>query len=218
MKKVLYIIVAAIFAACGNNPAVETTTEQAVAVDTTGTIYVIDTSSSIVNWEGSAISHKHNGTIMVSNGSLTIKDGVLISGSFIIDATSIKVLDIASPDTNAMLLGHLKDADFLDTKKFPKGKFEITGVTPLINDSAGNTHSISGNLTLRDQVKNITIPVKVIINSEEVTANGTVVINRLDWGINYHSTTAFPNLKATLKDNAISDNIKVGILIKAKKG
>ncbi len=218
MKQIFYILFSAVILSACNNSATQAGAAQSVAEDSTGTSYALDTTISIMEWEGSAISHKHNGTIKLSTGELKIKDGAIVAGSFTIDAASIKVSDILSPDTNAMLLGHLKDVDFLDTRKFPMGKFEITSVTTLNSDSAGNTHNISGNLTLRDQVKNITIPAKVNVNGEELTANGTVVINRLDWGINYHSTTAFPDLKAKLKDNAINDEIRVSINLKAKKG
>ena len=135
-----------------------------------------------------------------------------------IDVKSIKDMDLTDPQKNAYLVGHLNDTDFFNTKLFPTGKFEITNVALLSNDSAGNTHAISGNLTLKGQSKNVTILAKVTINGDAVEANGSVMINRLDWGIKYHSTTAFPSLKAELKDKAIKDEFKVSFNLKAKKG
>ena len=68
-----------------------------------------------------------------------------------------------------------------------EGKFELVSVAALTNDTAGNTHTITGNLTLKGQAKSISFPAKVSISAEEVTAAGSVIINRLDWGINYKS-------------------------------
>ncbi|MDI1232793.1 MAG: YceI family protein [bacterium] len=219
MKKIFYIIsISALFAACNSQPAAEATTEQVVATDSLGTTYLVDTASSILNWTGEALSYGHNGTMKLSEGSLTVKDGNLTAGSFIIDIKSIKDLDLADPTKNAYLVGHLNDTDFFNTKLYPTGKFEVTSVAALSNDTAGNTHAISGNLTLKGITKNIVVPAKVTINGDAVEATGSVMVNRLDFGVKYNSTTAFPNLKAKLKDKAINDEFKVVIDLKAKKG
>jgi polyisoprenoid-binding protein YceI len=219
MKKLFYLIsISAIFAACNSQPAAEATTAQTVATDSTGTTYLVDTAASILNWTGEALSYAHNGTMKLSEGTLTVKDGNLTAGNFTIDIKSIKDLDLTDATKNAYLVGHLNDTDFFNTKIYPTGKFEVTGVTALTNDTAGNTHAIAGNLTLKGITKNIVIPAKVTINGDAVEALGTVMVNRLDWNVKYGSTTAFPNLKAKLKDKAIKDEFKVVIDLKAKKG
>lgn len=219
MKKLIYSIsIAALFAACNNQTATQATDTQAVATDSTGTKYLVDVTGSTLNWEGASLSGTHNGTINISEGSVTVKEGNITAGDFTIEMTSIKDLDITDATKNGYLVGHLNDTDFFNTKIYPTGKFEITSVTAIANDTAGNTHSISGNLTLKGQSKNITFPAKVTINGDAVEATGSVAINRLDWGITYGSTTAFPSLKAKLKDKAIKDEFKVTIALKAKKG
>jgi polyisoprenoid-binding protein YceI len=219
MKKVVYFLaIAAAVAACNSKPAAQAGSEQAVVTDTSGNRYILDTGASVINWTGEALSYAHFGTIKMSGGSIVLKDGNVTSGSFTIDLRSIKDIDLTDPEKNSYLVGHLNDTDFFNTKKFPTGKFEITGVTSLTNDTAGNTHAISGNLTLKGVSRNITFPAKVTINSDMVDATGSVMINRLDWDIKYHSTTAFPSLKAKLKDNAIKDEMKVTVNLKAKKG
>ncbi len=219
MKTIYYLLfVIAIFTACNNKPAVEATVEETVVIDSTATRYLVDTAASILNWTGEALSYAHSGTIRLSDGVLSVKEGLLTAGTFTIDIKSIKNTDIPDPARNAMLVGHLNDTDFFNSKLFPTGKFEVTGVTQLTNDSAGNTHQVSGNLTLKGITKNISFPVKASINAEALTVTGNVLINRLDWDIKYESTTAFPNLKAKLKDNAIKDELKISISLSAKKG
>ncbi|MES2618439.1 MAG: YceI family protein [Bacteroidota bacterium] len=219
MKKLIYSIsIAALFAACNNPSATQATDTQAVATDSTGAKYLVDVTGSTLNWEGASLSGGHNGTINISEGSLTVKEGNITAGNFTIEMTSIKDLDLTDATKNGYLVGHLNDTDFFNTKIYPTGKFEITSVSAIANDTAGNTHSISGNLTLKGQSKNITFPAKVAINGDAVEASGSVAINRLDWGITYGSTTAFPSLKAKLKDKAIKDEFKVIIALKAKKG
>jgi len=219
MKKIVYLFVsAAMFVACNTPPAAEAVAEQIVAIDSTGTTYFIDTAGSILNWTGETLSYQHSGTMRLSEGSLTVKDGNLTAGNFILDIKSIKDLDLTNPTKNAYLVGHLNDTDFFNTKLYPTGKFVVTGVTALINDTTGNTHLIAGNLTLKGITKNIVIPTKVAINGDAVEAIGNVIVNRLDWGVKFVSTTVFPNLKAQLKDKAIKDEFKVVLDIKAKKG
>lgn len=217
--KLLYLSIAAIIFAtsCSNQSANQTQDAQEVLTDSLGESYKVDVSQSMLNWEGSSLSGSHNGTIAIKEGSLNVKEGAILSGSFTIDMLSIVDLDLTDSVKNGYLVGHLNDTDFFDTKKFPIGQFDITSIATIENDSNGNTHTISGNLTLKGIAKNVTFPAKVSIENDVVNATASVVINRLDWGITYSSITAFPNLKAKLKDKAIKDLININIALVAKK-
>ena len=217
--KLLYLSIAAIIFAssCSNQTATETQDAQTVLSDSLGDSYKVDATQSVINWEGNSLSGGHNGTINIKEGSINVKEGNIVSGSFIIDMLSINDLDLTDSVKRGYLVGHLNDTDFFDTKKYPTGQFDITNIEVIQNDSNGNTHNISGNLTLKGQTKNITIPAKVSIENDVFNATGSVVINRLDWGITYSSITAFPNLKAKLKDKAIKDFISIKIALVAKK-
>lgn len=190
---------------------------QTTLTTTEGDSFSLDVTNSVIKWEGSSLSGSHNGTLMLKEGSLKSKDGQIASGSFVLDMASIKDLDLVDETKNGYLVGHLNDTDFFDTKKFPTGTFEITSIEKIENDSLGNNHKISGNLTLKGISKNISFPVNVNVSETSISAKGEVVIDRLQWGIKYNSTTAFPSLKAKLKDKAINDNIKVALNIVANK-
>lgn len=220
MKKFFIMIAASgLLASCSNQQATETTATQEVAQDSTGVNYVVDTTASMLNWEATKKVGAHNGTVNVNGGSLSIKDGNIVSGNFTVNMATIKNLDITDAEMNGKLVGHLMSPDFFNVAGFPTGKFEITASEVLANDPAGNTHKISGNLTIKDSSHNITFPIKVAVNGDEVSANGEVVINRLQWGIVYNSVTASPaDLLKKLGDNAINDEVKIKVTLKAKKG
>ena len=114
------------------------------------------------------------------------------------------------------LNGHLKADDFFGTAKFPTAKFEITACEAKADGD--NTHLISGNLTIKDSTKNITFPAKVTVG-ETVTATGQVVINRLDWGINYdkENMTLAEAAQKKLKNGVVSKDITLTFNLTAKK-
>jgi polyisoprenoid-binding protein YceI len=222
MKKSIFILsLAAVFAACNNQEATQASDQAAVSTDSTGINYAIDTIGSVIGWDSKKIVGGHNGGIRLSSGSLNIKDGNIVSGGFVVNMNTITNADLPNDkdSLNYHLVGHLMSPDFFDVAKCPTAKFDVTNVTVLSNDAAGNTHTISGNLTVKDSVKNISFPAKVAINGDELTATATVVINRLDFGIKYNSVSASPAaLLKKLGDNAIKDELTISINLKAKKG
>jgi Uncharacterized conserved protein len=81
----------------------------------------------------------------------------LKGGSFVIDMSTINVLDIpADKKGNADLRGHLSAPDFFDVAKYPTSKFVITSV-----EDKGDKLHVTGNLTIKDVTKSITIPATV---------------------------------------------------------
>ncbi|MFT3948065.1 MAG: YceI family protein [Agriterribacter sp.] len=160
-KSLLSIGVAAILAtSCQQAPdaaKAETTEKQEAAQVAGATPYAIDTITSSVGWLGTKPVGKHNGDFKLSGGSLSVEDGAVKGGSFVININSIKDHDLTDAESNGKLVGHLKSPDFFDAAKFPTAKFEITSIEALQNDSAG-THKISGNLTLKDSTKNVSFP------------------------------------------------------------
>jgi polyisoprenoid-binding protein YceI len=221
MKKlILTLAVAALFASCNNQQATQTTDEQAVSADTSGASYVVDPAGSMLNWKATKKGGSfHIGTVRISEGKLNIKGADITAGSFVFDMKSIVDIDLTDAKSNSDLTGHLKSADFFNVDSFPTGKFDITEVKPLSNDTAGNTHMIAGNLTIKGISRNISFPAKVVITENEVSAEGSVLINRLEWGIKYNSVSVSPAaLLKKLGDNAINDELLIAVQLKAKKG
>lgn len=197
MKKILLsIAVVTLLAACNNAPDAEkaATGEKEVAALAEGATYTIDSTNSTINWAATKVNGAHNGTFKLTQGSLAAKDGVLTGGSFKIDITSINAVDlVADAENKAKLEGHLSSPDFFDVAKYPTANFEITGVEPFVYDSTtmknvvlkNVTHTIKGNLTLRDSTKNVTFPAIVAISADAISAEADFNIDRTEWGLNY---------------------------------
>ncbi|CAN5543512.1 hypothetical protein BH11BAC3_BH11BAC3_23170 [soil metagenome] len=196
MKKILLpVAIIAIMASCNTAPEADKATASAkeIAAQAEGTTYLLDNKST-VNWHATKATGEHTGLFSLQNGSLAEKDGNLTGGSFVIDIASLQNVDMAADTTNKQKLeGHLKSADFFDVAKYPTAKFEITSVAPFKYDSLTNkdvvmkdaTHTISGNLTLKDSTKNISFPAKVSIEGDKLIANADFNIDRTQWGLNY---------------------------------
>lgn len=215
MKQLLTLaIIAFSFTACNDKTeSTETSTEQNVT-DAKGTPYVID-SSSIITWAASKPTATHIGTFKISEGTVYVSDNSLTGGSFTIDLASISNQDLAGdPENKSKLEGHLKSPDFFDVAKYPTAKFEITGIAAAGSDSlgeaSGNTHIISGNLSLKDSTKNVSFPAKVVVDAKGLSASGKFTIDRTDWGLNYKGP-------GNPQDWFISKNVDVTLDVKASK-
>ncbi|KAA0211750.1 YceI family protein [Ignavibacteria bacterium CHB1] len=197
---------------CESTETIETSEKKEVAGDHGSDeteILKINKSSSIVEWIGRKVTGEHNGTVDVKSGELFLKDGKVTGGKFVIDLNTIKVLDLTDPEYNAKLTGHLKSDDFFSVDSHPEAKFEITSVFEKA-DATGNTHKVSGNLTIKGITKNITFPAVIKVNGQSVSTSSDFNIDRTEWDIRFRSGKFFENLG----DNMINDdfNIKFKII------
>lgn len=113
--------------------------------------YEIVTAKSNIDWVGRKATGSHNGTIGIKLGTLSFDNGRLSGGRFVIDTTSIKVLDVTDPAANQQFAGHLASDDFFNSNNFPESALVITSV----ERGAANSYRIQGDLT----IKGITRPV-----------------------------------------------------------
>lgn len=190
----LFAIGAVVFASCQGDPkADEAKTSEAVAVTTpaTGNVYNADLSQSTLEWTGTKPTGQHSGIQNLKSGTINAEGGNITGGMFEIDMSSMKITD---KDTNgaANLAGHLSSGDFFDVAKYPTSKFEITSVTAGVDSAAGKelimkdaTHTITGNLTLKDQTKSVSFPAKVTMSDANITADANFNIDRTQWGLAY---------------------------------
>jgi polyisoprenoid-binding protein YceI len=87
--------------------------------------FKILTGQSNIDWVGKKVTGTHNGTIAIKEGELTLRDDKLSGGKVIVDITSLKILDVTDPTTNAQFVGHLASDDFFSTEKYPEATLEI---------------------------------------------------------------------------------------------
>ncbi|GAB3504096.1 hypothetical protein GCM10027341_33960 [Spirosoma knui] len=192
--------------------------------------YSIDTKQSIVIWKGSRLLGGWEGTTFLGDGSSTgdvelvkgellIDNRHLVGGAVEVDMTTIERFD-DQPSLNKL-------PAFFDVKKFPVSTFAITKVetgndsnTKVPTDGSiritteGNI-KITGNLTLEGVTRVVTFPAKLHFKDGmdgTVELNGTLIIDRTNWGIDYGSEKHFFQ-----SGDAILDDIKLLVKIVAKK-
>lgn len=112
------------------------------------------------------------------------------------DFTKAKIsftADVNSISTgNEQRDGHLKSADFFDAEKFPQIKFEATKAVPVDNDGS---FDLSGDLTIKDITKNVTLSVEfggVVKDPYGNTKAGFTIngkLNRKDFGLTWNAVT-----------------------------
>lgn len=213
MKKLVLslIVVASVLTACKNEKkdVVETEEAKEVAVNV-AELNNVDLSTSMITWKGYKPTGSHNGTVALQDADLLIEDGALTAGEFTIDMNSIKVEDIpADNEGNAKLRGHLTSADFFDVATYPTAKFVITNV----EKKEGNKVHVTGNLTIKDVTKSVTIPAMMSTeNGINTLESETFMIDRAEFNVKYGSKSFFDDLK----DKFINDDMEMSFVVKTK--
>lgn len=196
--------------------------------------YSIDTKQSVVIWKGSRLLGAWEGTKFLGDGSHT-GDVDLVKGELVIesDRRSDRRLVGGAVEVDMTTIENFVDQRplnklpaFFDVKKFPVSTFTITKVE---TGNAGNTKvppdgsirvnegniKVTGNLTIEGITKAVTFPAKLHFKDGmdgTVEVNGTLIIDRTDWGIDYGSEKHFYQ-----SGDAILDDVKLFIKIVAKK-
>ena len=193
--------------ACNNTSRNETSSAKPVVsnnkvVETTPVSYSIDADKSIIKWKGSMAGvYAHEGTVALTNGSLTVKDGLLTDGNFTVDLNSMVTTDsdvLYKMAPREKLIGHLKSDDFFGTDKFPTAVFKIRGVEGDV---------LTGDLTVKGVTNEESVTsIKLTQSEGAVTATGSLVFDRQKYGITY---------KNKMNDMVLSDDIELVISITA---
>jgi polyisoprenoid-binding protein YceI len=153
-----------------------------------------------INWKGGKITGTHNGTIAIKEGELSINEGRLASGKFVVDTTAITVLDITDPATNAQFVGHLASSDFFASAEYPEAIFEITAVK--------DSH-IAGSLTIKGIRHTIGFDADIHVTGDMLTATGNMIIDRTKFGMRFRSGNFFKDLGDTLIYNDFDLNVHI---------
>ncbi len=175
--------------------------------------YEVDTQASSVQWKADkAVGAGQSGTVGIRSGGITIKNGAVSAGKFVIDLRTIR-----DDKGSAQLEEHLKNADFFDVEKYPEAKFVITEVYS--NDvraiAPPTRYMVKGDLTIKGKTMAIEFPAEIVEANGVFSATATLTIDRTKWGITYGSGTVFKNLG----DKLIKDEIVFNLNLKtvAKK-
>lgn len=175
--------------------------------NTNAQTYQVDTYESRLEWKGRKVTGSHNGILMIQSGELIVEEGQLIGGSFVMDMTTIRVLDLTNRNMNEKLLNHLKSDDFFSVQAYPTSSFTITSTTP----KQGNAYTITGDLSIKGTTSQVTFDAMVDIAEDAASATATITYDRTVYDIQYGSGSFFSNLG----DNMINDEVEMTVNLKA---
>jgi polyisoprenoid-binding protein YceI len=211
MKKVLIALVALsnILVSCNGEKKEKVAVKEEVKVEEVLAINNVDLASSIMTWKGTKPTGAHDGTIAFKESSLVLDNGKITGGEFIIDMNTIKNIDLAGSDGAGKIEGHLKAPDFFDVAMYPTSTFVITSVSDVEEKLA-----VTGNLTIKDVTKSITIPAKISTDEGVTTFTSDLFnIDRADFNVKYGSKRWIEGLK----DKFIDDLVEMSFVVKTTK-
>ena len=165
---------------------------------------------SFVNWRGMNVvgGNGHRGYIKPLKGNLAIDDkGSIAGGYFELDMNTITTTDKKDTSSDNGLVSHLKDPDFFDVKKYPRGTFQLIKAIKVSGDSL---YEITGQLTLRAITQEIHFPATIVRNGEDIVATASLSIDRTKWGITYKSGSVV----SLMKDELLEDMVEVSLALR----
>lgn len=185
--------------------------------------FFIDKENSTFEWIGRKVSGEHNGNIKISSADLSVykktDDTFFISGYMSIDMNTISNIDIQDVGTRAYLVEHLKDDDFFNVINHPYSYIKIVDCTPLsnLNNNMNYNYLLNAEITIKGISKAIEFPILVEelgINKKEISAIGTIDIDRTYFGIKYKSKSYFPSIGDKFIYDDFTINFKISGEIK----
>ena len=106
------------------------------------------------------------------------------------DSTATVVIETASVDTRSEDRdAHLRSADFFDVETYPQMRF----VSSAIDEVDEGSYIVTGELTIRDMTKTVSVPLELIGIDTDPFGNlragleGSRRIDRKDWGVTWNT-------------------------------
>jgi polyisoprenoid-binding protein YceI len=162
--------------------------------------YLITSQNSKIEFTGSQVAGKHEGSFQKFNGEIDYTGQPETSRvNVTIDTSSLNADD-------PQLTQHLKTPDFFDVAKYPTATFVSTAITP--GGDKGSSHTVTGNLTMHGVTKSVAFPATITASADAVKVDANFSINRKDFNINY----------AGPANNLIRDDVVLTLKIHATKG
>ena len=164
--------------------------------------YTINPDQSIIVWTGREVTtSKHFGNIYFASGQFEVKSGLISSGEFVVDMTTIDNQDLPE-ERRGRLEAHLKSDDFFSVESHPTALLSILSSESV----AEGKWMVSGELT----IKTFTHPVEFEMSNSNDGWKANLVFDRSKYEVKFRSGSFFENLG----DKLIYDDIELAINLK----
>ena len=165
MKKRIFYAASLAFIAFGMTACGASTEE---TTDATSTTYELDDATTL-KWKGTYAGdgHTHNGTVKVSNGSITYKGETFEAGSFTVDMKTIEnelTPETGASDLNSSIMGE----GLFNTSQFPNVEVVINSISET---------EIDATLKVAGKEVPAKMPVKVKKTDKKLTAKGKFTVD-----------------------------------------
>jgi polyisoprenoid-binding protein YceI len=201
MKKIFTLLMLTALASCNLNTS-QSESSNDNSLQASDASYTINPDQSIIVWTGREVTtSKHFGNIYFASGQFEVKSGLISSGEFVVDMTTIDNQDLPE-ERRARLETHLKSDDFFSVESHPTALLSILSSESL----ADGKWLVSGELT----IKTFTHPVEFEMLNSNDGWKANLVFDRSKYEVKFRSGTFFENLG----DKLIYDDIELAINLK----
>jgi polyisoprenoid-binding protein YceI len=201
MKKIFTLLMLTTIASCNLNTSQSESSNDTV-LQVSDAIYTINPDQSIIVWTGREVTtSKHFGNIYFVSGQFEVKSGLISSGEFVVDMTTIDNQDLPE-ERRPRLEAHLKSDDFFSVESHPTALLSILSSESV----AEGKWLVSGELT----IKTFTHPVEFEMLNSNDGWKANLVFDRSKYEVKFRSGTFFENLG----DKLIYDDIELAINLK----
>lgn len=158
-------------------------------------IYKVNPKVSRCSWKGSAAVGLYSieGSLEIDSGKLVLEDEKINQAELVVDMKTLET-------SNKSARKHLRGVDFFDVKTYPLASFVLE--SPLLF-SEGSGVAI-GMIEIKGMQKEIKVPMIASRDKGQIILEGSLLLDRTDFGITYNS----PNFFENLGDQAVSDEIE----------
>jgi polyisoprenoid-binding protein YceI len=201
MKKIFTLLMLIALASCNLNTS-QSESSNDTALQASDASYTINPDQSIIVWTGREVTtSKHFGNIYFASGQFEVKSGLISSGEFVVDMTTIDNQDLPE-ERRGRLEAHLKSDDFFSVESHPTALLSILSSESV----AEGKWMVSGELT----IKTFTHPVEFEMSNSNDGWKANLVFDRSKYEVKFRSGSFFENLG----DKLIYDDIELAINLK----
>ncbi len=152
--------------------------------------YTIQKSGSHIHWTGKKVLGLHTGSIDLQEGFVGLEQDNILSGSIIIDMSTIIITDMDDLPEKNQFFQHLLHEDFFDVERYKQARLVITGSSFL----SDRLYEVKANVTIKDITHPVTFETTIEIFTDYLLATGELSIDRTLYNIRYGSGKFLENL------------------------
>ena len=159
--------------------------------------YRANSDKTVILWQGKKVGGEHTGTIKLRSAEIEMQYNRPVSGTIVVDMTTIVNTDIKNDGSRKRLEDHLRSDDFFSVEKYPEAIFKIEG-SEVRN---GGAIKIMGTITIKGKTMPLEFVSDLTASEETLILKGHIDIDRTLFDVRYRSVKFFENIA----DRAIND-------------